>query len=72
MLIVVRYPSLLDESGACTLSVLSERCWCKTCILLDGVLVANELIDSRKRSIKEGVNSKIELNKVYLHVEWKF
>lgn len=71
MLNVVGYPSLLDESGACTLSVLSERL-VQNIHTLDGVLVANELIDSRKRSIKEGVNSKIELNKVYLHVEWKF
>ncbi|XXG72211.1 hypothetical protein AAC387_Pa07g1359 [Persea americana] len=37
---------------------------------LDGVLVANELIDSRKRSKKEGVIFKIDLEKAYDHVDW--
>ena len=39
---------------------------------LDGVLVANELIDSRKRSKKEGVIFKIDLEKAYDHVDWGF
>ena len=40
--------------------------------ILDGVLVANELIDSRKRSKAEGVIFKIDLEKAYDHVEWSF
>lgn len=40
--------------------------------ILDGVLMANELIDSRKRMKKEGVIFKIDMEKVYDHVEWGF
>lgn len=40
--------------------------------ILDGVLIANELIDSRKRPKDEGVIFKIDLEKAYDHVEWYF
>ena len=40
--------------------------------ILDGVLVANELIDSRKRSKVEGVIFKIDLEKAYDHVGGNF
>ena len=40
--------------------------------ILDGVLIDNELIDSRKRSKDEGVIFKIDLEKAYDHVEWHF
>lgn len=39
---------------------------------MDGVLIANELIDSRKRVGKEGVILKIDLENAYDHVEWDF
>ena len=37
--------------------------------ILDGVLVANELIDSRKWMKKEGLIFKIDLEKAYDHVK---
>ena len=40
--------------------------------ILDGVLIANELIDSRKKSKEEGLLFKIDLEKAYDHVEWEF
>lgn len=39
---------------------------------LDGILIANELIDSRKKAKKEGVIFKIDMGKVYGHVDWGF
>ena len=38
--------------------------------ILDEVLVANKLIHSRKRSSKEGIIFKIDVEKAYDHVEW--
>lgn len=40
--------------------------------ILKGVLIANELIDSRKRSKVDGVLLKIDLEKAYNHVDWNF
>ena len=40
--------------------------------ILDGVLVANELIDSRLRSGIPGVLCKVDLEKAYDHVDWNF
>ena len=40
--------------------------------ILDGVLIANELINSRKRACKEGVIMKIDLEKANNHVERDF
>lgn len=36
--------------------------------ILDGILIANELIDSRKWMHKEGVLLKVDLEKAYDHV----
>ena len=38
--------------------------------ILDSILIANELIDSRKRDNKEGVIIKIDLEKAYDHMDW--
>lgn len=40
--------------------------------ILDGILVADDLIDSRKRARKEGIIFKIDLEKAYDHVDWGF
>lgn len=40
--------------------------------ILNGVLIANELIDSRKKSHKEGVMFKIDMEEAYDHVEGDF
>ena len=41
--------------------------------ILDGVLIANELIDARKRSKRFGVIFKIDMKKAYDHVDqWSF
>ena len=40
--------------------------------ILDGVLIANELVDARKWSKKPGVIFKIDVEKAYDHVEWSF
>ena len=40
--------------------------------IVDGILTANELIHSRKQSHKEGVIFKIDLEKAYKHVNWRF
>lgn len=37
---------------------------------IDNVLIANELIDCRKRSKKVGVNLKLAMEKAYDHVDW--
>lgn len=39
--------------------------------ILDGILIANELINFRKQSHKGG-NFKIDLGKAYAHMEWNF
>lgn len=38
--------------------------------ILDGVLIANELIDSRRLSKQVGVIFKIEMENAYDHVDW--
>lgn len=38
--------------------------------IIDGMLIANVLIDSRKKSKSEGVIFKIDLEKAYDHVDW--
>lgn len=40
--------------------------------ILDGVLVSNELIDSRQKVRKEGTIFKINMKKAYDHVDWSF
>ena len=40
--------------------------------ILDVVLIANELVDEKRRSREEGVIFKIDLEKAYGHVDWDF
>lgn len=40
--------------------------------ILDGVLIASELIDSRKRSKIVGVIFKVDFEKAYDRVDWSF
>ncbi|RVX20143.1 Transposon TX1 uncharacterized 149 kDa protein [Vitis vinifera] len=40
--------------------------------ILDGVLIANEIVDERRRSREEGVVFKIDFEKAYDHVMWDF
>ncbi|RVX01391.1 LINE-1 retrotransposable element ORF2 protein [Vitis vinifera] len=40
--------------------------------ILDAVLIANEIVDERRRSGEEGVIFKIDFEKAYDHVKWDF
>ncbi|RVX13211.1 Transposon TX1 uncharacterized 149 kDa protein [Vitis vinifera] len=40
--------------------------------ILDAVLIANEIVDEKKRSREEGVVFKIDFEKAYDHVSWDF
>ena len=40
--------------------------------ILDTVLIANEIVDEKKRSREEGVIFKIDFEKAYDHVNWDF
>ncbi|RVW93493.1 Transposon TX1 uncharacterized 149 kDa protein [Vitis vinifera] len=40
--------------------------------ILDAVLIANEIVDEKKRSGEEGVVFKIDFEKAYDHVKWDF
>ncbi|RVW99583.1 Transposon TX1 uncharacterized 149 kDa protein [Vitis vinifera] len=40
--------------------------------ILDAVLIANEIVDEKRRSGKEGVVFKIDFEKAYDHVKWDF
>ncbi|RVX12744.1 LINE-1 retrotransposable element ORF2 protein [Vitis vinifera] len=40
--------------------------------ILDAVLIANEIVDERRRSREEGVIFKIDFEKAYDHVKWDF
>ncbi|RVX21544.1 putative ribonuclease H protein [Vitis vinifera] len=40
--------------------------------ILDAVLIANEIVDEKKRSGEEGVVFKIDFEKAYDHVNWDF
>ena len=39
---------------------------------MDAVLIANEIVDEKKRSREEGVIFKIDFEKAYDHVNWDF
>ena len=40
--------------------------------ILDAVLIANEIVDEKRRSGEEGVVFKIDFEKAYNHVSWDF
>ncbi|KAJ9703126.1 hypothetical protein PVL29_004763 [Vitis rotundifolia] len=40
--------------------------------ILDAILIANEIVDERRRSGEEGVVFKIDFEKAYDHVKWDF
>ena len=40
--------------------------------IMDAVLIANEIVDERRRSGEEGVVFKIDFEKAYDHVKWDF
>ena len=40
--------------------------------ILDAVLIANEVVDEKRRSREEGVVFKIDFEKVYDHADWGF
>ena len=40
--------------------------------IIDAALVANEAIDSRKRSSTTGLKCKLDIEKAYEHINWKF
>ena len=39
---------------------------------MDAVLIANEIVDEKRRLGKEGVIFKIDFEKAYDHVNWDF
>ena len=40
--------------------------------VVDAVLIANEVVDEKRRSGEEGVVFKIDFEKAYDHVDWGF
>ena len=40
--------------------------------ILDAILIANEIVDEKRRSEEEGVVFKIDFEKAYDHVSWDF
>ena len=40
--------------------------------ILDAILIANEIVDEKRRSGEEGVVFKIDFEKAYDHVTWDF
>ncbi|RVW38699.1 hypothetical protein CK203_077511 [Vitis vinifera] len=70
-----------------TNGIINQRCLCKVLHetisgsqgafvegrhILDAVLIANEVVDEKKRSREEGVVFKIDFEKAYDHVDWGF
>ncbi|RVX11326.1 LINE-1 retrotransposable element ORF2 protein [Vitis vinifera] len=53
-------------------TIFGSRSLCGRETNLDAVLIANEVVDEKRRSGEEGVVFKIDFEKAYDHVEWGF
>ncbi|RVX19456.1 LINE-1 retrotransposable element ORF2 protein [Vitis vinifera] len=52
--------------------IINQRAFVQGRQILDAVLIANEIVDEKKRSGEEGVVFKIDFEKAYDHVSWDF